>query len=94
MKQALTYWLQILKFLYTETKAFAPSRYRSLNVDDDYAEVWWAPRATYWGADKSIARISYSDQDLQHYTKAYGLMILLYVYCKHWYIVVSTGRCS
>ena len=31
----------------------------------------------YWGADKSLARPwkerSYSDQDLQHYTKTYGV---------------------
>ena len=47
----------------------------------------------YRGADKSLARpwkeTSYSDQDLQHYTK-----LLLFVHHKSWYSVVSLGRCS
>jgi len=68
VKQAVTYWLHTLEFLYNETKAFAPWRQRSLNVDGAYAEVWWAARGTHRSADKSLAQISYSDQHLQRYT--------------------------
>jgi len=45
------------------------------------------------GAGKSLARpwkdTSYSDQDLQHYTKTYGVQTGIYSRC-----VVSLGRCS
>jgi len=56
---------------------------------------------SYRGADKSLARpwkeTSYSDQDIQHYTKIYGVQttgILLFVRHKSWYSVVCLGRCS
>ena len=46
----------------------------------------------YRGADKSLARpwkkTSYSNHDLQHYTKTYGERH------KSWYSVVNLGRCS
>ena len=58
------------------------------------AEVWWAPRPIYRGAEKSLAQISYIYQDLKMYTKAYSLMILLFLRHKFCYIIVSTGRCS
>ena len=54
------------------------------------------------GAEKSLARpwkeTSYSDQNLQHYTKTYGLQITgIYSCCLYavtWYSVVSLGRCG
>ena len=55
------------------------------------------------GADKSLARpwkeTSYSDQDLQHYTKTYGVQTTaIYSCCLYaiisWYSAVSLGRSS
>ena len=53
---------------------------------------------SYRGADKSLSRPwkerSYSDQDLQHYTKAYGVQTTAIYSYKSWYSVVSLGLCS
>ena len=50
----------------------------------------------YMGADKSLARpwkeTNYSDQDLQHYTKTYGVRTTG-IYCCCLY-AISLGRCS
>ena len=43
VKQALTYLLQALDFLYTEKSTLSLCWYRSLNADGDYANDWWAP---------------------------------------------------
>ena len=53
----------------------------------------WAVKSMYRGADKSLARpwkeTSYSDQDLQHYTKTYGVQTAgIYCCCLH---TISVG---
>jgi len=48
VKQALTYLLQALDFLYTEKNTLSLCWYRSLNAEGDYANDWWAPCTTNW----------------------------------------------
>jgi len=50
------------------------------------SNISWLIAVKYWGADQSLARpwkeTSYSDQDLQHYTKTYDIQTTAIYSCR------------